>query len=242
MPEIVITENIPSIVVDKEFLIELFKCINKCNPKSISVTTNITIVAEKEERTYKNLRDFLESSYLPKRMTALIINKDATNIKDENKIISFHFELNKESPIDSYFELIGLDEGKLEVCKKEVLDLIDRYKTWYGFIFFGINSEEDKSKGIVDIIGFLISVSLSVLIYNSAMFLFNNSPVILIIAIASLFLFLHMFGKIMVEFFSYMDLRLKEKKRHVFFNWLLGGVFVALLSNLVWEIIKLLVK
>lgn len=245
MAEIIIEGNVPSITVDKTFLIDLFKTINSKNPQNIPVQTEIQIITEKETRTYTNLRDFTSARYMPKGIQAIVLSKEPKNEKDKEKIIAFELTIDAEHPGESYYELVGYDEGKLEVCKKEIESLLDQYKTWYWFLFKGAKpgeGNEEGTQGIFQWLYLIMPLSLAFLTYRLMNYFrpLENIQPNQTVAFVGFFVFLVLFNKFSKKFSPYLDFRMRTKKRSTFWNFLIGSIFVGIIGNLIWEIIKLI--
>ena len=112
--------RIDSLVVDKKFLNELWNIIESVNPKD-RLITEIIVYSEQETSTFHNIKDFIESRILPKKIKNISIRVKG-NIKyvlKKDKLIeffiSFHEDLEK-----SYYTLEGYEDGKLSSCQKRI--------------------------------------------------------------------------------------------------------------------------
>ncbi len=243
MDKIIIEDKIPSIKVNKEFLIELFKSINSQNPKNIPIKTEIKIKGDTETISFKKLRDFISARYLPRGIHEISVSKESKDLEYEKNVISFHFIINTKHPSDSYYKLKGYDEGKIEICKKEIKSLLDEYKNWYWFLFKGIRSEDKESKGLREWLSLAVIISFSFVTYRILNLIrgTEQSEANQAIAVVSFFGFAWLIGKVSDRFFPYLDLRIRKKKRSKFWNFLVGAIALTLLANLIWELLRLLV-
>lgn len=244
MAEIIIEGKVPSITVNKEFLIDLFKIITSKNPKNILIKTQIILENERETRTYENLRDFTSVRHLPRDIRTIEIVKEPVKENDKKRVISFYLLINTNVPGESYYELTGYDEGKLEICKKEINSLIDEYKTWYWFLFIGVKSGDEESKGMYQLIFLTIAVSLSFTTYRILNLIrgIKQSDSNVGIAFISFFGFAWLLGKVDNRLFPYLDIQITKVKRSKFWYFVISTIILGLVVNLIWEFIKLIWK
>lgn len=243
MAEIIIVRNVPSITVDKEFLIKLFKVINSKNPRKISVDTKISIDGATETKVFDNLRDLDTATVLPRDIESITLTKEAKKDRDVKKVVSLHFTIDIEHPNESYYELTGYDEAKIELCKKEIDSLVNEYRTWYWFLLKGTKDDEDGgSFDLLNLILIAITFSFSLGVYRYLELIrgVGYSDSNQGYGILGFFVFLFVASKIRLRFFPYLDLRLRKEKRAAIWNWILGTIILALLGNLIWEGVKLL--
>jgi len=228
--------KIDSLLVNKKFLEELNKIVDKVNPKN-SLRTEITIFSEGETSTFQNVKDFTESRILPESIETLSITKrgNVKYILNEDKLILFFLNIHEDPDKTAYYTLTGYDDGKLATCQKKLNNLLNEYKNWYYWIF-----KLSFPEGTIQL---AVSISFLVLIWNILPALPNPTtygtiykPILLLLGM----IFFYFFNKLYKFIFPFFDFQVNKTKRS---NWLIsiaGIITLGLIVNLIWKIIELI--
>lgn len=219
---------IDSTLVDKEFLVSLFKIIDDLNPKNIGVKTEITVSSEEEKSIYENLEDFIDSRIVPREIIRLSIKKTPHNKRDREKAIQFFLNLD-QNPEKSYYRLIGYDDGKLSSAQKQLETLFDIYRNWYNFIFYPSIFEYVIRLGM----GF----SLGVFVYNILNLIPISSGISTLGGIGGFFLWLGCIDKFSDRLFPFIDFQIRTTKRSQFWRYVFGTLVLGLIVNLIWYLV-----
>ncbi len=221
--------KIPSISVDESFLRELISIIKKFNSNK-NLIFQISIYLEGETLTYETLDDFFDSGINSEEIVSFTIKADHRKKEDKKKYLRIYFKV-FEDETNSFYNLLGYDEGALMHLDKQIKRLIKKHKTWYSPFhnFLGL---------------FVLGVSASLAILSSKILQFfkissDNST---LIAIVLFFIFANRLDKMNDYFFPFLDIELKQSKTKKFLRWFFGALSLGLFVNFLYTIIKLVIQ
>jgi len=234
MARIETREYLDSTLIDKEFLKSLIQIADKNNPK-IGIKTEITIASEQEKTTYENWDEFNESRLLPKKIKSISIKKTPYIKKEREKIISFFLYVDQDGD-NSYYQLIGYDDGKLSTFKKEINNLLDKYKNWYAFLF-----NSSFTWVILELISFISFIFLMWRLLLKFSHIIEKE-FFLGIGFGALGVLLYYYLHIFYEkAFPYSDFQISVTKRTKWLRNIITLIFSGLLINLIWGVINLII-
>lgn len=236
--------QVPSISIDEDFLISLSKIVNKTYHKNIPLVTEITLHSEREKSTFEKLSDLTSNEFWPREIHQLSIKKSPRNRKDKEKVVELYFNIKSSDKKDSYCQLSAYNSGILANCRDQIVNLFDRYKNWYNFIFSKEFNADEKPSNILELLNIGMSISFAIL-FNRLISLIpvtkiqEWSPVM---AFIIFFIFYNYYSKFMNHLFTYFDFQIKKTKRSLFWNGILSTVTIGLLINGIIELVKWIVK
>lgn len=222
-----------SILIDKEFLTVLVKIIDDNNPNDISMRTEITVQSERGKDTFENLNDFIESLTLPQKIKSLSIKKNPYNKKEKKETIQFF--LNIENPNNSYYRLIGYDEGKLSTCKRQLETIFNKHKNWYYFLY-----KIPIPEGTIPL---LMSISFVIFLWKFLPDLpyteeYRETYNVVVLGIGGFFWYV--FHKFYNFLFPFFDFQINRTRRSNWLVGLIGLVSLGLLVNIIWKLIQVI--
>lgn len=233
--------EIDSILINKNFLEELIKIIDdNINLKGEGIKTEIIIKSEQETFTFENLKDLIDCLILPKKIKSISIDKyPVYHVKDN--IIKFppsqplKFFLNIKDSDNSYYRLIGYDDGKLSTCQKQLSNLFDKYKNWYSFLY-----KLPFPEGTIPL---LMGISLVIFLWKFLPDLpyteeYRETYNVIVLGIGGVFWYI--FHKCYNFLFPFFDFQINRTERSNWWRGFIGLISIGLLVNLIWKLIQLI--
>jgi len=222
--------NLPSISIDRKFIEELFSIVKKSNRKNDSLIIEISVFFDGENTTYTNLEDFFMDRTMPQEIKRFTIKIDPKHKSDRTKTLRLYFRINEEGK-NSYYNLLGYDNGALLDLENKIKNLIEEYTNWYSFMRAG-----------TQVFSWGAAIGVGYLLYN-ILSIFNLSPdwqngLAILIGLISI----GQFEKVRKFFFPFFNININKTKRKTFWMNFAGAISLGLLVNGLYILIKFIIS
>jgi hypothetical protein len=186
-----------------------------------------------EKIIYEDIEEFLRSRTISDTIDSITIKVDPKRKQDRKKIQRVYFRAD-QNPDNSYYQLLGYDDGSLMSLNKKIKNLINEYKNWYHPIF--------KIQGLISVSSFFVGISLSIILYKILALLNLFQDYAGWISFFAFLIFHYITKKCLDFLFPFLDMQINITRRQNLWRVLFGTIAIGLIINSLWYIIPLLIN